>query len=487
MKAKLFIVFCFFLSSFFIFHHIGQRAFWGDEADVANMLNYSYVSLFQKAVINGHPIIYVYFLKSWSFFFGNSEIALRGFSAFFALILVFFIYKASKNIFESRRIAVITTVLASSNYFLIWFATQNKVYTFSAFLSLVSYYFFIKIALKERKLKNYFFYCFFTIVFVYTHPWAILVFGSQIISVFLKEINNAKKILLFQVVIFLLSVPSLLISFHQGRIGASAWIGKVDFFAVLESFKYLSFGSSFIYFVFFFVALFYIFEKGDRIKDSFSSKEFIIFKIILIYLFFPLFSAFIISQIKPIYVLGRYEMVVLPAFLLAASLWFSKIRNSYVLSLMAFLAIAFCAKAVLADSKTASNYKIDDRTISRELLERMKGGGVIIATDLSYSTFYYYLNRYNNRKEFYLITFPEETIEHPGWKNFNPAGYDREAEDLAKSLSGKEVWVLYNSRDPLNNILREKLNKYFNKEEIEKLSSERAPSWIDSILKFNNL
>jgi len=65
---------------FYIFDHIGLRAFWSDEANVANTINNSFIGLWRWAVIDGHPLFYLYFLKAWSAVFNNSETALRSFS-----------------------------------------------------------------------------------------------------------------------------------------------------------------------------------------------------------------------------------------------------------------------------------------------------------------------------------------------------------------------------------------------------------------------
>ena len=250
LKPEYLIVGCFILVAvFYIFDHINLRAFWSDEAGVANIIGNSFTELWQRAIIDGHPVFYLYFLKIWSVIFGNSETALRSFSAFFAIAIVIAFYIFGKRVFLSRKTGLIAAGLAGTNYFLIWFATQNKVYTFSAFVGLVSYYIFIRLMLGKTNNTALIGYIVFTTIAIYTHPWQILSFGGQIISFLLlaRYTENHKRTLIAMIGVGLLMIPALLIYYYQGQLGASAWITKISFPMLITSIGYLGYGSNIIY------------------------------------------------------------------------------------------------------------------------------------------------------------------------------------------------------------------------------------------------
>ena len=487
------------LAGCFIFDHITLRAFWGDEADIANNLSLSFSHLWHRAIIDGNPLSYTYILKVWSLFFSDSELSLRGFSALFGLLLVFLLYRTADKFIEDNRVGYLVAFLASTNYFLVWFAIQTKVYIFAAFLGLLSYYFFMKIAHKAGK-NDLIFYCIITSICAYTHPWLILVFFSQVSNLFLfrKELNDTRKIFIAQLSTFLLIIPSLLVTLYQGTLGVSAWNGKVPLWAFFESFKYLCFGSNAIYLCFYMVAAIYILLAKNDPKSIFNKKELLMLKMLLIYLLFPLVTALCISQFVSAYSIGRYEMAVLPAFLLISAIWSSKIKNNYLLVIMVVLLALFTFKEVSDDRNMVSQYQANDRTISRALLETIHDGDTMIATDISYPTFYYYLGHLNRdiKKEFTLLIYPQELSEHPCWEDLNRMSanrisYEKEAEDLAKKLYRERgnrynsIWILYNINNPFNAALRDKFKSKFSSEEIVRLPTNREPSWVDLILKMN--
>lgn len=479
------------LASFFIFDHISARAFWSDEADVANIIDKPFSKLASEAVVDGHPLFYPYLLKIWSLIFGDSEFSLRGFSAFWGLWLIVLFYQAGKDFFRNNRIGLLAAFLASSSYFLIWFATQNKVYTLAALMGLMSYYFFIKLLDGSRK-QDYFFYLFLTAVSVYIHPWLFLVFLSQVFNALLTK---NFRILFIQGIIFVLAIPALAITFYQGSLGTSVWINQVSFWTIFESFKYLTFGSTWIYFISFLIACFYIFIGKDGFKDAFSSREITINTALVSYLFLPLVLSVLISQFKGAYVIGRYEMIVLPAFILLAANLFHKIENKYVLFLIMFLIAGSAAGEVIKDRNLVFSYQSTDKTIALDIFQQLNDGDTIIATDLSFSTFYYYLSKFNkgaDSKDFDLISFPKEISLHPGWKDLSKMirgkqKYEVEAEELVTLLKEKDaaVWVLYNDENEINQILKESLKERFELKEIIQPLVPREPAWFDLILKFH--
>lgn len=208
----LFLASCLIIAAVFIFDHIGVRSFWLDEAAVGNILRSPADSLFSKSIVEGHPASYILALKFWSLVFGDSELALRSFSAVCALLIIVLLYKFSDEFFPQTAIKYWASFLAATNYFLIWHSSQAKGYTFIALLGLMSYYFLLKIMMNQDKILFLIGYFLITSIGAYTHPWFFLIFWSQGLVLLLGKplIAKFRTILLCQLFILIVSAPDWL-------------------------------------------------------------------------------------------------------------------------------------------------------------------------------------------------------------------------------------------------------------------------------------
>jgi hypothetical protein len=488
------IVACLILAAFFIFNHIGARAFWGDEADVANLISTNtFHSLLKNAILDGHPVLYAYLIKSWAFFFGLSEIALRSFSAFFALLIILILYPIGKSIFKSSKSGLLASFIAATNFFLIWWSTQNKAYTLAALAGLVSFWFFTKLIFDSKRIYKIS-YILTTSFSAYLHPWLILVFGSQILSllIFRKETKNLRQTILSQAIILLLTIPALLIYFYQGRLGSSLWIGKPPLTAPFQSIAYLSFGSLWAYLIIFFVALGFLAYHWEKRKKPRNP----IFWILILYLIIPPIFAAIVSQFKPMYEIGRYEIIVLPAFILLLAGLSAKITDRTILTA---LTILLCGTAFynVAQDRQNSNFKTTDKTLVQKIINESANGDFIITTGLSQPTFFYYLNRLNknSQKNLQLISFPAEMNQHPGWINSKKIEneknlYKQEGHDLIEKIakeknSQNKIWVMGKPEEEISGkILSGELAQKFSLTRSINPEQPQEPSWISKVLIF---
>lgn len=497
IKSEHIIVFlCFVLGAVFLFDHIGLRAYWGDEAGVANLVSEPFSRLYKAAILDAHPLAYAYLIKIWSVLFGNSETAMRGFSAFFGLLMIVFIYPIGKYIY-SKNAGLLASFILSTNYFFIWFGIQNKVYALAAFVNLISCYFFIKI-IREPSKKYLVFYSVFTFLGAYSHPWSLLVFISQIATAFLigKSLKNFKNILICQAVISAFLIPNFFISLYQNRLGANAWIEKTGFFDIFRSFGFLSYGSAALYAIISIIAALFFANRRFIRKIKIEKQEFISNLIIGSCFILPLILALLISRFSPVYAVGRYEMVVLPLFILFLANFWSKIEDKHIIFIAIPLLIFFAYKNVASDREAIESYASDDRKISAQLLGEIRNDGIVIATDLSFSTFKFYFSRSDkNGKNFKLISYPAETAAHPGWKNMNEMLknrelYESEAVNLIEQIKNegryKKIYVLYKYGNPINEILRKILDENFNFITEKNPPVPREPSWFDSIIIYEN-
>lgn len=481
----IFLLFCVLLAALFIFDHIGVRSFWLDEAAVGNFLLTPFRDLFARSLVEGHPFSYILVLKIWSIFFGDGEIALRAFSATGTLFLIVALYKTTENFFPLTRAKYWAAFLAATNFFLLWHSTQTKGYTFIALVGLLSFFCFWTLVRKFSK-KWLLVYLLVTLFGTYSHPWFAFTFGSQMLALILfrKSIPAFMKILAAQLVIVVLSLPYWWGLFALAGSGAAAWEGgSISLATLWESLKMVTLHLEWPYFIFSSVAV-YFFVKRRRLFGS----RFVCVSLGTYLLLAPL-AAVLVSQVSPAYVVGRYEMVVLPALILLAARLFSEM--GFWLSLTAGVFILFSAfQAVQTDRQTVVALTVfDDRVAASRLYDKISNGDMVIATDLSLPPFTYYF-RNNQSKRFNLIAFPVEMARHPAWKNLpkmmeHQEDYRKEAKLLVVGQTEGNIWVIYNSSNPLNKLLYDELASRFKLVSVETLPPVHQPLWFDAILQFS--
>lgn len=485
-------------ASFLIFSNIGIVPFWLDEAAVANTINISFFDLLNAAIQDSHSIVYIYVIKSWSLFFGDSEVALRSFSALFALLFVPLMFNAAKFIFNSSRAGELAAILASTNYFLIFYGTQNRPYTFLAWLSLCSFFCFLRWFRKPNLFRT-FLYVLFTVLGFFTHPWFFLIFGVEglIFIVFLKNQRELFKMIFIFGLMAILSIPAIMIYWQQSQIGINDWIGRVDWGVIFKSLKMLAYRQTWSYVTITTIAVimfFCVYRKNNKTNQE--SDDYFINSSLIIYLLTPLIVALVISRFKPIYQVGRYEIVVLPAILLLFVGWWRRLVNRKTsLITIGFILFSFSYYGVVEQQKLVASYKYTDKSITQYVLNQLNnsGGGKVVVTGLNWATFHYYSNHYSKNiyVNYKLYIYPSEVSDHPGWiKNSGDSFWQKkiksEAEQLASQLVQKpneNVWLILSDEYKLNSYLFDALDdrKFILTQRII-IEEPRQPTQMDQIV-----
>jgi hypothetical protein len=493
---------CLFLGFIFTFENISLLDFWLDEAGVSIALRKPFGELGRATIAYSQQLLHNYALKIWSLAFGNNLMALRGFSVFCFLLLIWMMYKAGTYFFGKKEVGLLAAFLTATNYFAIWYAIEVKAYTLAALVGLLSFYFFVK-SVREPGWKSYLPYFVFTALGFYVHPWIALIFGSQIISVlvFRKYLKKVFRMLLVQFLIFLTSIPFILISLNQGRLGVNTYIEKVYWWRIFESFSYLSFGSSWAYLVITLVVLIYLAAKskyfrGDesaKISNELEKEDWKMNMVVIFYLLVPMVGALVISQFKPAYVVGRYEMTVLPAFLLIlANLWL-KIKDKAWIALVAVLLLFFAFKNVMAFRSNNEAYRSTDKTVIEEIYSEAQSGDYMVTTELSWATAYYFSDEMASEKKINILSYPKNVPDQVVWLNWNGVNdpnnlekYTQEAdaivEKMKKDPTAGQIFVLYKADSKINQTLKDKLDQNFDFVREYDPQQPREASWFDYVL-----
>lgn len=504
-----------FLSACVIFT-VNILALWLDEAAVALVITRPFPEVFHHALTDIHPMFYIFLIKIWSVMFGIGEISLRLFSSVWGFLTVILLFFSGLDMFRSKKIGILAAFAGATNYMVYWFSTQARPYTMVAFWGLLSEYFFIRL-LKREMITNKFdatLYIFITALSFYVHVFMGLVFMSQVVTVlYLRWIrkDNPGKIIPIILITGILGIPAVALYIIQNRLfGASLWIEKITFTTIAASLLNISWGNTLMYILVLLyipvMKLISIFRKSYSgfltltvstyiRKKHLYEKLSVNFVALFSYLFLPYLTLIGISLYRPVYVPGRYEMIFLPAFLLILAYCMGKISQRYLLFLTLVMIGVFSLKAVMDRRGMEKSYVSNDRTVMRQILEKLENRDTVIATDLSFATMKYYASRLDvdNSMQITYVSYPVDTMVHPGFKTHYDPVEDKEMLireagaliDAAEGKGSRTVAVLLRTVNPLNQILMDKFSERNYRYEVIYPPLPREPSWFDAVLLFS--
>ncbi len=177
------LVFTLLLAAWLRFYRIEYQSYWNDEGNSLGLAGRSVDVIVRSATADIHPPGYYLLLKGWRALVGETELALRGFSALTGLVLVALLYQLGREYFDVTA-AVAAALLGAINPFLIYYAQEARMYALLATLSAASFLLFSKWLRSSRPPASPFGdwrlgigYCLTTALGLYTHyafPFVIL-------------------------------------------------------------------------------------------------------------------------------------------------------------------------------------------------------------------------------------------------------------------------------------------------------------------------
>ena len=166
---------------------------WYDElfSITASMPDRSFWSMYNITVKDVHPPLYQSLLWVWYHIFGFTEFSGRALSATIGTIGIIAVYFLGKEFFN-REVGLYAAIVASMNYFLIYYSQETRSYSLLFLLSTISYIYFIKV-LTEYNKKNFILYLLSTLALVYTHYFGFFLVGTQVFIFILYFIKFYEK------------------------------------------------------------------------------------------------------------------------------------------------------------------------------------------------------------------------------------------------------------------------------------------------------
>lgn len=312
------IILTLFLGIFLRFYELTFQSYWFDElfsASVSNPAN-SLSEVFARTVGDVHPPLYQILLWVWYHIFGYSEWVGRSFSAVMGVLGIVAIYLLGKELYN-KEVGLYATIIASTNYFLIYYSQETRAYTLLFLLSIISYLFLIRTLQSYSKL-NFILYLFFTISLLYTHYFGFFFVATQA-GVFLWYIfmqrEEPKHLIILAVITtisFILAILPLVPYILETMQRTSSWMLPPSPSFLIDYFKNYTL-SPFIQKIFallLLIATLHLFLKSE--KSTMKKSTLLLFIWIIIGYSLP----YIKSIVSVPLLSEKNTMIVLPALIL---------------------------------------------------------------------------------------------------------------------------------------------------------------------------
>lgn len=169
------------------------HSLWLDEAVSIHLASFPWSEIFQQGMSlqEPNPPLYHLALSLWMRVFGSGVAAVRLLPAFLGTLYLPALYLLGKRLF-SARLALMATLLAALNPFLVWYSQEVRMYAMVAALSVWSLYCFVR-ALETDRRSWWLAYVCLTVASLYTHLYAVFLLPAELLFLFLYPRRHRKS------------------------------------------------------------------------------------------------------------------------------------------------------------------------------------------------------------------------------------------------------------------------------------------------------
>lgn len=333
LKTRIIIIAVFVAAAALRMYDIEQKNLWFDEVYSWKISQGTITGIVSETSGDIHPPFYYIVLKYWIEIFSDSVFSMRLLSTILSLLSMYFIYRISKLFIENDFRIILVLLLYAVSPLNIYYSQEVRMLNLNLFLCLGSVYYFLALMGNDKSrnislLSVSLLYISFTILAVYTHYFAFLIFFTELITAliyYFKKIISKKYfirfILLFALINFLY-LPWFPVFFAQASKG-QPWrtaqsviktgYNLLDYIKDIFFSPYLNFESSAALYFSDFISilivtfLIYVLFRTLNPKQLTPKNQ----NSLLLFFFVPLITATIISLRQSI-VLSRYLSIIIP-------------------------------------------------------------------------------------------------------------------------------------------------------------------------------
>lgn len=312
-------------------YDLGSESIWYDEAisiavaklGLIDQISWSYLQN------DNNPLLYYELLHFWVWIFGDSELVVRVPSALFGSFSILAIYMVGRLTFN-KKVGLIAALILATSVFHIKYSQEARAYSLLAFLTLLSFYYYLKIISSDRRLYV-FGYLLSSVLMLYTHYYGFLILAVQNIFFFGNYLKtrdlgalSLRKWLTYQIILGVLYLPGfVLFAKHAVAIQGGFWLPEPTLSSITRIFVVYS-GSLLLCLVLVIFSLL-SFLSFRRLKNSSDADNLILsksnrFYLVLLWLFVPILLPFLLSLFSTPILLYRYLIAASLAFYLLAAI-----------------------------------------------------------------------------------------------------------------------------------------------------------------------
>lgn len=309
------------LGLFVRIYFISGQSLWFDEGYSVKISQLSPHEIISKTASEDyHPPLYYIGLHYWVSLVGKSEFSVRLPSAILGFLSIFMMYKVGKLLFD-KNIGILSSLVLALSVFHVEYSQEARSYSLMAFLTLLSFYFFLKL-LREKSLRVSIGYSVSSIILMYTHVYALFIIVSQNIFFLLHTFSSrdktisVRKWVLLQGILLILFLPWLTSLLDQtARVQRGYWVSVPTVRSIIYTFGGYA-GSRvllFFFLIFSGLAIIGLEKVFPHLKEAFKSEENLsaekglspreVLYLLFMWLSTPIVLPFLISHVsQPIFV-----------------------------------------------------------------------------------------------------------------------------------------------------------------------------------------
>lgn len=454
--------------------YVISKPIFFDEAFSLFTVSHGVRGIFSVLQNDSAPPLYYLLLLPWKALFGIGQISARLLSVLFYLLSIWMVFIITQKLNLGKKEALLSAALFSLSPVAIHHAVNTRNYSLESFLVLSSIFLFFQSFHLEgqprrKRTLSRISYSIVLLLGLLTHYWFLFVLFSQFLGALLLERGRRRSLILHQAVslaaFLLLWFPVFLRQFELGAVG---WLTRPSPSFLYESYRSFL-GSRKIFFLFSGIFLLGLFwgkrpwhdAEREKFKNLALRRE---IQFLVLFSFAPLFVAFLVSQVKPVYLVGSYDIVSLgPTFIILGVLM-ARFQPRLFQFLLLLLVLVGVARRFQREAR-AFTWK--EKETAQFLLDNAEDGDVLIFTCLSRVTVEYYLNLLGSKRNFRKFTYPSDYEKHPGWRDIKrtlsePERLEEEAQAMVSALDTLKfanLWLFYGVDNRVNDFLKRLLDR----------------------------
>ncbi len=314
-----------------------RKPFWFDECFSVEVARLRWRDFFQLLWHReANMALYYLLLLGW-LHFGSSPFFIRSLSVILSLAAVWAIYWLGAKLFD-RRVGLLSAALLSFNAYHIRYAQEARSYSLFVLLAILSSGFFVA-ALRQQSRRSQIGYVVTSVLAVYAHLYALLLFAAQWLSMRAWINPGADKERCGRILrrtwiwMAILCSPIVIFAAKTGA-GPIRWIPKPTLHDLLRFAEQLAGNDGISLLLIYasmcliaFVALRGRYAKHGAPILAFESWR---LRFLLLWLFFPILLVLLLSLARPLF-LGRYFIFCLPPFIILAAAGIVRLRRTWLI------------------------------------------------------------------------------------------------------------------------------------------------------------